>query len=124
MDWTVGYLEKDGIVFSKVSGVMNWDQHKKWCQEAVLLARGHNSHKFLNDLRDMVPNFTVLEIDNLPRILREAGAEPGDKIAALYDTSSPHSSEFTFFKNTSFLEQIKVQYFTDKDKAIAWLKAD
>jgi hypothetical protein len=122
MKWTIDYLEKDKIVCVKTSGLMDWDQHKKFCEEVFPFAIRHGSHKVFIDFRDMVPKFTVLQIDDLPKLLKEVGVGPEFRIAGLYDESSPHSSEFTFFKNASFLESIKVQYFTEKDEAIAWLK--
>jgi hypothetical protein len=124
MEWTIDYLEEDGIVFSKVSGLMDWDQHKKWCKEAFSVARKHNARKMLNDLRDMVPSFTILQIDDLPKVLKEAGAGPEHRIAAVYDPSSPHSSEFVFFRDVAAITSIKVKYFSDKDTAIAWLKSE
>ncbi len=124
MEWKIEYLEEEGVVFSKVSGVMDWDQHRKWCEEAFSVARKHNSHKMLNDLWDMVPNFTILQIDDLPKVLAEAGAVPGHRIAAIYDPTSPHSSEFKFFRDVSVLMSIKVKYFTDAEEALAWLKSE
>ena len=122
MEWTIDYLEKDKIVCVKTSGLMTWEEHKRFAEEVFPFAIKHNSHKVFIDFREMVPDFTVLQIDDLPKMLKGIGLGPDFRIAALYDESSPHSSEFKFFKNTSFLESIKVQYFSDKDEALAWLK--
>jgi len=124
MEWTIDYQEKDEIVCVKTSGLMDWDQHKKFCEEVFPFAIKHGSHKVFIDFRDMVPNFTVLQIDDLPKLLKEVGVGPEFKIAGLYDESSSHSNEFEFFKNASFLESIKVQYFSEKNEAIAWLKSE
>jgi hypothetical protein len=76
------------------------------------------------DFTEMVPDFTVLQIDDLPRLMRkECGVGPEFRIAGLYDESSRYSKEFTFFKNAAYLESINVRYFTNKDDAIAWLKS-
>jgi hypothetical protein len=71
----------------------------------------------------MVPDFNILQIDDLPKFMKEeCGVRPEDRIAAVYDESSPHSSEFPFFKNVAFLTSINVKYFPEKEDAIAWLK--
>jgi hypothetical protein len=122
MEWTIDYLEKDKIVCVRASGVMSWEEHKQFAEEVFPFAIKHNSHKVFIDFREMVPDFTVLQIDDLPKLLKGIGLGPDFKIAALYDESSPHKDEFKFFKNTSFLESIKVQYFSEKDEALTWLK--
>ena len=124
MKWTIEYLEEDGIVYSKLSGVMDWEQHRKWFTEAFEVARKHGSHKYLNDFLEMVPRFTVLQIDDLPKQLIEIGAGPEDRMAALHDPSAPHHSENVFLKNVASLKSITVRYFTSRDEAIAWLKSE
>jgi hypothetical protein len=71
----------------------------------------------------MAPDFNILQIDDLPKFMREeCGVGPEYRIAAVYDESSPHNSEFSFFKNAAFLASINVKYFPEKEDAIAWLK--
>ncbi len=71
----------------------------------------------------MVPNFTVLQIDDLPKLLKDMGLGPEYRIAAIYDPSSPHSSEFTFFRNVASILSLQVEHFADKDEGLAWLKS-
>jgi hypothetical protein len=124
MKWTIEYLEKDGIVSAKVSGPIDWEEHKKFAQEMFSLARKHSTQNIFIDFLEMVPALSVLQIDDLPKVLKEAGAGSKYKIAALHDMSSPHSSDFTFFKNAASLMSLQVQIFSDKEAAIAWLKID
>jgi hypothetical protein len=123
MDWSIDYLENEGIVITKLSGIMNWDEHKKWGEEAYSFLHKHGSKKMLIDFQDMEPDFTTLQIDDLPKMLQDFGIGPDYKIAGLYDRSSPHAGEFTFFRNSASLSSINVRYFDDKDQAIAWLKS-
>jgi hypothetical protein len=122
MEWTIEYLEKEKIVCVKTSGPMDWEEHKRFCEEVFPFAIKLGSHKVFIDFREMVPDFTILQIDDLPKLLKEVGVGPEFRIAGVYDKSSPHSSEFSFFRNTSYLESVKVRYFDEKDEAIAWLK--
>jgi hypothetical protein len=123
MEWKIDYLEEDGIVVSTVSGLMDWEQHKRFAEEIYPLAQKHGSHKILIDFRDVTTSFTILQIDDLPAMLKELGVGPEFKIAALHDPSSPKSSEFKFFRDSATLLSISVRHFTDADEAIAWLKS-
>ena len=123
MKWAIDYLEKEGIVAAKITGVMDWDQHKKFAEDAFSFARKRNSHKFLFDFFDMAPSFTVLQIDDLPKLLREIGIGPEFRIAAIHDPSSPKSSEFDFFRNVATIKSLQVKQFSNKDEAIEWLKS-
>jgi len=123
MKWTIEYLEKDGIVAAKVSGVMNWDEHRKFAEKLYPFAQKHGSQKIIIDFREMIPDFTVLQIDDLPKTLKEFGVGPDLRIAAIHDPSSPKSNEFTFFKNVATITSLYVEQFSGKEEAIAWLKA-
>ncbi len=123
MDWTIEHLEKDGIITAKTSGIMDWDEHKRFAEELFPLANKHGVHKILIDFREMVPRFTILQIDDLPNMLMEIGVAPGFQIASVYDPKSPHSHEFKFFANVANLLSIKVKQFKDPDEALDWLKS-
>jgi hypothetical protein len=123
MEWTIDYLEKEGIVRAKTSGVMDWDEHKRFAEELYPFAKKQGVHKILIDFREMRPKFTILQIDDLPNMLREAGVGPEFKIASVYDPASPHGHEFRFFNDVATLLRIKVKQFVDPNEALAWLKS-
>ena len=124
MEWTINYLEEEGIVSAKTSGIMNWDEHKRFAEELYPLADKYGANKILIDFRDMVPDFTILQVDELPKMLKEMGVGPDLKIASIYDPASPHSHEFEFFNNVANLLSIMVKQFDNPDEAMAWLKSD
>jgi hypothetical protein len=123
MDWTIDYLEKDRIVSTKVSGVMDWYEHKRFAEELYPFAKEHGVHKILIDFRQMQPKFTILQIDGLPDMLTKIGVGPGLKIAAVSDPASPHGHEFKFFNNVATLLGIRVKQFVGPDEALTWLKS-
>src|SRR4030042_5962861 len=123
MDWTIDYLEKERVVSTKVSGVMDWDEHKRCAEELYPSAKKHGFHKILIDFRQMQPKFTILQIDDLPNMLSEIGVGPEFKIAAVSDPTSPYAHEFKFFSNVATLLHIRVKQFDAPDKALAWLKS-
>jgi len=124
MKWTIEYLEKDGIVAAKINGIMDWEQHKEFAEELYPLARKKGSNRILIDFREMIPDFTVLQIDDLPKMLKELGVGPDLRIAAIHDPSSPKAGEFTFFRNVATIMSLQVQQFSDRKEAIAWLKSE
>ncbi len=124
MEWKIDYLEEDGIVSAKVTGLMDWDQHEKFAEELYPFARKHGSHRILIDFLEMTPKFTILQVDDLPGLLKGLGVGHYDRIAALHNPSAPHHRENIFFKNVASIKSITVRYFTSKDEAVAWLKSE
>lgn len=124
MDWSVYYLEQDGLVFAKTTGLINWDKNKRLSEDALSMGRKYGSSRFLIDHRDGTLNLSILEIDGIPRMFKEMGLCPSDKMAILYNADSPHSSEFVFFQNVSLLSSLQVKVFIDKEQALDWLKSE
>jgi hypothetical protein len=124
MEWTIHYLEEDGIVLGKAQGVLTWEKNRKFAEELCEMGRRKGAHKFFIDHQHSELGLTILEIDDLPKMLKEIGTDSRDKTAILYDPSSPRSSEFRFFENVAMLASLQFKVFSDKDRAIAWLKSD
>jgi len=124
MEWSVDYLEKDGIVVAKIAGESTWEGSRKLCEYAVELARGKGCKRFLVDNSKMSKTLSILQVDMLPKMLKEAGINNEDKIALLFGSSSSMEDTHTFFKNRAFIESLNVRNFTDQKKAIAWLTTD
>jgi hypothetical protein len=123
MKWTIEYLEKDGIVAAKINGIMDWEEHRKFAEELYPFARKKGSNRILIDFREMVPGLTVLQIDDLPKLLKEFGVEPDFRIAGIYDPSSLNAGKHTFFRNAATIMSLQVEHFAGRREAIAWLKA-
>lgn len=124
MALTVKYLKKDEIVLVKLSGIMDFELHKKFAEEALSLAKKYNSHKIFANFLEMTPKLTVLEIDDLPKTLIECGAGPAHRIAVLHNPPPPHDKGFAFFKNTAFIKRLQIRQFASRDEAFAWLKSE
>jgi hypothetical protein len=122
MKWTIGYLKKDRIVDAKIDGKMDWEEHKKFAEEIFPFARKKEAHRILIDFREMVPDFTILQIDDLPKMLMGLGAGPELRIAAIHDMSAPKANEHTFFRNVATIMSLQVEQFDNREDAIKWLK--
>jgi hypothetical protein len=123
MDWTIDYLKEDGIVHAKISGKATWDENKKMNEEVLSFARSKGAHRFLLEYPQLEHDLSLLQIDDLPKLLKEFGLGPEDKLAVLVNPSSSHSNkELKFFENVSRLASLKVRHFTDIENAVFWLK--
>ena len=122
MKWTIEYLEKDKIVAAKINGIMDWDEHKKFAEELYPFAHKKGSHRILIDFREMIPDFTVLQIDDLPQMLTKLGVGSDLRIAAIHDPSSPKANEHTFFRNVATIMSLQVEQFDNREEAIKWLR--
>ncbi|MFA7485175.1 MAG: STAS/SEC14 domain-containing protein [Phycisphaerae bacterium] len=119
MQWEINYFEKEGIIVVKTSGVIEWDDHKTMCQEMRTLADKHGVSKFLADHRDLQDGLSILQIDDLPGMLKEIGTKPNDKIAVIYNKEI--ENKYRFFQSVAFLASLNFKIFTDEEKAMQWL---
>jgi hypothetical protein len=122
MNWTIEYLEKEKVVAAKINGIMDWEEHRKFAEELYPLAHKKGCRKILIDFREMIPDFTVLQIDDLPKMLEDLGVTSDLRIAAIHDTSSPKANEFTFFRNVATIMSLQVEQFASREEAMQWLK--
>jgi hypothetical protein len=122
VEWKIEYLEKDGFVNASASGETSLEEHMQFTAEAIDCARG--THKIFIDFMKMAPDLSVLEVDELPEILKQAGVSPEHKMAVLFDYSSPLKQNFVFFGNVVFLKSLQIKPFADKKSALQWLSAN
>lgn len=122
MDWTIDYLKKNGIVHAKMSGMITWDENKRMSEEVFSFARGKDAHRYLLEHLQFEHNLSLLQIDDLPKLLKEFGLAAEDKMAVLVNSSSPHSKELKFLEDVSRLASLQVRHFTEFEQAINWLK--
>jgi len=124
LDITIDYLEKDAIVLVKLSGIMDFEEHRRFSEEMFSFAKKHKAHKFLVSMLEVIPQLTVLEIDDMPKTLIECGAKPEYRIAALHNPPPPYDRGFVFFRNGASNKSITIRQFTREDEAFAWLKSE
>jgi len=124
MDWKIDYLKEDGIVHTKMSGIVTWDENKKMGEEIFSFARSRDAHRFLLEHPQIEHRLSFLQIDDLPKLLKEVGLGAEDKLAVLACSSAPCSKKLKFFENVSRLALLQVRHFTDFEQAVTWLKSD
>jgi hypothetical protein len=122
MKWTIDYVEGQGIIKARTSGLMSWDDKKKLCEEMLAAGRKKNVSAFLVDQKETSFGLSVLEIDRLPDMFRNIGFDFKDRMAILINSDSSNSALFSFLQDVFTLSSLRVQIFTDQGEATAWLK--
>lgn len=122
MGWKIDYIEDKKIVSNEQSGVITWNEQKKIGQELFGLAKDKGAKLFLTDHRNLKNSLSILEIDDLPKMLKQTGAKSSHKIAVLYNKS--HEKKYSFFQSAAYLASLNVKVFTDEQKALQWLQSD
>jgi hypothetical protein len=121
--WIIDYLEEDKIVRGKNLEALSWEETKEVARQAVAAMREHNTNKLLIEHCGKV-KLSILEIDDLPSFIKGLHTREEDRVAVFYEKNSAYSSLLTFLKNVVILKSHKLQLFTDKAKAVAWLKSN
>jgi hypothetical protein len=122
MKWAVSHLEKDGIVHVNATGNITWNENKKLSEELLAAGRKNKVNLFIVDYQDLSFDLSVLEIDELPNMLRDIGIGPKDRMAILFKPSAAHRSLFSFLRNVLCLKSIPARIFFEPTEAITWLK--
>ena len=124
LDIVVDYVEEDAIVHVKVSGIMDFEGHRRYAEKTLACDKEHNTHKIFVDMLDMIPQLSAFEIDGLATTMIDCGATPEHRIAVLHDPPPPHDVGFAFFRDTAAVESLQIRKFPGKDEALAWLKSE
>jgi hypothetical protein len=119
MEWKIDYLEEDNIVLVKTTGIAGWDDSRKLSEQAAECGRSKGSGRFLIDNRNLERTLDTLQVDMLPGMLKQVGITAEDRLALLYESSSPLKKTHQFFKDVSYLASIQVRLFTEIDEAVA-----
>ena len=122
MTWTIDFLENIGIVKIKTSGPISLEDKKKLSAEALAAGRQKRINSFLVDNQESHLSLSILEIDQLPKIFREAGFVKNDKVAILVRPDTLAGGVLRFIENVFYLSSLQIRIFSDADKAASWLK--
>jgi hypothetical protein len=124
MDWTVEYLKEEGIVHAKITGVVTWGECRKMIEEFFSYGRKQEVHRYLLECSQFEHNLTLLQIDDMPKLLKEIGFGAEDKMAIVVESSSRHIKELKFLENVARLAKLHLRHFTDYEKGGEWLRTE
>ena len=121
--WSIDYLQKDRIVHVRTDAALDLEENKKLIRQVFEILRKNKAHKVLVEHSHKI-KLSVLEIDKIPDLIKEFDFSEEDRVAVVYDPAQPGSIMLTFLRDVLYLSSYKLQLFTDKNKAVAWLKSD
>ena len=122
MKWEINYVEGRRIVQVKPSGPMSWGDKKRLSEETLAAGRKMNVNAFLVNQKETAFGLSVLEINRLPAVLRDAGFGYKDKVSILLNPDSIKGSLLEFLQNILSLCPLQIKVFIDRQKATDWLK--
>ncbi len=124
MQWEIENKKQDGILEVTTSGPITWDDNRLMVQETLAAAKNHQTNKVLVDHRKLESRLTVLQIDDIPKLLKATGVGPEYKVAILFNPAAPQSGDFKFFEDVSIISSLQFRIFSEHAEAIKWLKAE
>jgi len=124
MELTIEYLEDEAIVFVKVSGIMDFEEHRKYAEKTLSSAKQHNTHKIFVDMLDMIPQLSAFETDEIVSTLIEFGTTSEHRFAVLHNPPPPLDTGFEFFIDSAAAELLQVRPFKTREDALSWLKSE
>jgi hypothetical protein len=124
MAWKIEYWKKEHIISAKISGPINLDTLKRFASEIIVALSIHNVTKVLTDYRDVTLDVSILDIYELPKILKKLGYSPRIQIAVVYSEASEQKESFLFYENALRYDGFFHRVFTDLLESLAWLKSN
>lgn len=122
MPWEIKILEKEGLVSSVCSGIMDYNNMIQMFSESIDAGNKYKINRYLADSRKTKHDLSVAEIYMLPKTLKEKGFTSGDKIALLTSKKSVEQGQLHFIETVSDIKDLNLKLFTDKKKAYEWIK--
>ncbi len=122
MNFTLEYLEQQGIVLARTSGTMSLRDLMQFAQTAFDYGKKQGTDLYLVDHSNMVPDIGTFDLYDLPVLLQQAGLVGDIKIAIIYRESSEKKEDFDFYQMRSWSMGIhNIRQFTDQTQAMTWL---
>ena len=121
MKWQIEYRQDVEIISTEISGTVTLEGIKKVSAELVEFAKQKVANRFITKFCDISQDISIVEIYNLPKIMRDLGIKNSDRIAIVYPTDSPLKSLFAFFDTRCFNSSLDMKVFSNFDKGYDWL---
>jgi hypothetical protein len=120
--WKIEYWQKEHILYAEISGPIYLDTLKRFASEIIVSLSINNVTRVLMDYRDATLEVSILDIYELPNILKKLGYSPGIQIAVVYSEASEKKESFLFYENVLRNAGFVHRVFTDLLESLAWLK--
>ena len=122
MCWTVRYEETEGIIHLAIRGDVTIDLLRRILPEFMALSRRHDCLRTLVDYTQAVSKITLVDIFEVPGLLRRSGYDTRMRAAVVYGPASFPPANLPFWQTVSHNKGIfGVNFFTERQEARQWL---
>ena len=115
----VRYDQERDLVLGSFAGIMDLASLQEYTREAAQVAKGHDCHRFLNDLRAAELDLSTLALHDLPETLHGWGLDIPTLRRALI--VSRDLEAYCFFETLSVNRGDILAVFVDEEEALEWL---
>lgn len=122
MPYVINFLDNEGIILIKNSGILRYEDYANQAMEAFELGQNKQSELYLADCTRMENIANVFEIFDLPDFYARINIPRSIKIAVLLSDNAVTNEDLKFYETISTNRGWQVKLFSDQDSAIVWLR--
>ena len=119
MSFDAYYNQQNNYIICKYSGVLNTDMVKRHVPEITRLSKKYGCKNCLMDLREAEPDFTIVELYDMPKSLGEMGIDSRWRRAIII---SELTDSYYFYETVCINRGLAVRMFLGAGKALKWLR--
>jgi len=115
------YIEELNIIDSVFDEKATIEEMKQTVKESLLIAKQHNSHRFLVDCSRLKKGGTIVQLYTLGDFYLDIDVMPGTKQAIVLSDAPETQRDIRFYETATRNRGFDVHVFSDRSSAIAWL---
>ena len=126
MTHTINYNPEDRIIEIRVQGDLSLNEVKEIISESRQIAKDQDCYLVLNDMRQAIWKLSVVEVYEIPNILKELLSQTGlhaHKYKRAFVVTDDQKN-YNFFETVSANRGQTAKLFFDIDEARKWLLED
>ena len=124
MHWEVNFMEKEGVVNIRTSGILtDLSENQRMISDVLAEAEKHGVTKILIDDRDLTLKVDLVDIYYLPKEYDSYKSSRSYKVAIVFAVANNTNSEnkFKFYETRVANMGYNHRLFTDLNAALDWL---
>ncbi len=121
MKYKIEYNSDKKYVTANIEGDIELEPLKQFISDTADFLKRHDCHRVLHDFRSASVNMTIIEIDEVPKLVTHFGINDSFKRALVI---SDDFKKYNFFESTSRSKRQNVKIFTSYSEAKQWLLGD
>jgi len=121
MKYKIDYNCDKKYVTADIEGDFELEPLKQFIAETAEVLKKHNCRRVLHDLQSALVNMSIIEIDEVPKLVSQFGIDDSLKRVLVI---SNDFKKYNFFGSASRSKRQNVKIFTSYSEAEQWLLGD